>query len=61
MARKSFTIVDDFLTYDENNGFSKFEKRKKHKKRFDDELGHRKDRKKTLKDYIKEQQELNNN
>lgn len=54
MARKSFTTVEDFIVYEENDGFSKFEKRKKHK-RFDDEIGHRRDRKKTLKDYIKEQ------
>jgi len=49
MGKKSFNRVEDFLEYEEENGFEKFEK-KKRKARFDDEIGHRRERKKTIKD-----------
>lgn len=49
MGKKSFNRVEDFLEYEEDKGFETFEK-KKRKPKFDDEVGHKKNRKKTIKD-----------
>ena len=49
MGKKSFNRVEDFLEYEEKNGFEYFEKKKK-KNRFDDEQGHKREKKKTIKD-----------
>jgi len=52
MSKRSLNTVDDFLKEDEKDGFENFEKNKKHK-RFDDEVGRKRNRKKTIKDLKK--------